>query len=360
MLDVAPLPLPTRRPQAKPGRVAGAGGLPWPTDRLAAVVALIAANAIWGTTFVATRPLLERVPPITLAAARVAVALLVLLPILALAGRRPARGRGPALLGFTGVFLLYLCQNVGLQFTGAANGALIHGGLPVLTALLAVPLLGERLDGHRVGGLAASLLGVAAVVLWGGRGLDRAILGDALLLGSAVALAFYLVLGRRSFPGCNSLELVAGAACYGVLFLLPASALELALTGPPRPTAGDLLGLLYLGGVASALAFLLCGHGLRHLEAAQVGLFANLKTVVGAAVAATILGEPFAAPQVTGALLILGGVWLAARRPAPAIAAGRQRMGTTPRSPGRWFVLPGAAVAGDDDLTVRRPQFNPA
>jgi hypothetical protein len=80
MLDVAPLPLPTRRPRAKPARVAGAGRLPWPTDRLAAVVA---ANAIWGTTFVATRPLLERVPPITLATARVAIALLVLLPILA-------------------------------------------------------------------------------------------------------------------------------------------------------------------------------------------------------------------------------------------------------------------------------------
>jgi drug/metabolite transporter (DMT)-like permease len=295
-----------------------------PAARVQAVLALILANVIWGTTFVATKPMLDRVPPLTIATGRFAVALLVLLPLVWRAGGRPVLGRNTALLGFTGVFLLYLTQNVGLDYTSATNGALIHGGIPVLTALLALPFLGERLDRRRLGGIVASMAGVAAVVLLGSGGMGGSALGDALLLVSALALAGYLVLGRRAFPTGGSLEIVAGVACFGLLFLLPASAVELTVRGMARPTGGDLLGLLYLGAVASALAFVLWAHGLRHLEAGQAAVFANLTPLVGVAVAALLLGERVSAVQLGGGLLILGGVWLTTRRPtaaAPASAA---------------------------------------
>jgi drug/metabolite transporter (DMT)-like permease len=155
-------------------------------------------------------------------------------------------------------------------------------------------------------------LGVAAVVLLGpGAAVGLAALGDLLLLLSTLALATYLVLGRRAFPGGGSLALVAGVAGYGLLFLLPASALELAARGMGRPTAADLLGLLYLGAAASALAFLLWGYGLRHLAAGQAAAFANLNPLVGVAVAALLLGEPVSAAQIAGGVLILSGVWLA-------------------------------------------------
>ena len=287
--------------------------------RAMAVLALVAANVIWGTTFVVTKPLLDRVPPLTLASGRFAIALLVLLPLLARAGRRPLLSRTTAAMGFAGVFVVYACQNLGLRYTGAANGALIHGGIPVFTALLAAPLLGERLGRGRLAGLAVSLAGVAAVVLPGAGGrVGLSMLGDGLVLLSALGLAAYLVLGRRAFPGGGSLELVAGVAVFGLLFLLPAGGLELGLGGMGRPTAGDLLGLLYLGVAASALAFVLWAHGLRQLEAGPAAAFANLSPLVGVVAAAVVLGESLSALQLAGGLLILGGVWLASRQPARA------------------------------------------
>ncbi|HEY7030331.1 MAG TPA: EamA family transporter [Thermomicrobiales bacterium] len=60
------------------------------------MLALVAADVIWGTTLVATKPMLERVPPLTPATARFAVALLVLLPLVRRAGKRPTLGRTPA------------------------------------------------------------------------------------------------------------------------------------------------------------------------------------------------------------------------------------------------------------------------
>jgi drug/metabolite transporter (DMT)-like permease len=287
--------------------------------RVMAVLALVAANVIWGTTFVVTKPLLDHVPPLTLAAGRFVIALLVLLPLLARSGRRPILDRTTAAMGFCGVFVVYTCQNIGLRYTGAANGALIHGGIPVFTALLAVPALGERLGGRRLVGLALSLVGVAAVVLRNpGARVGLSALGDGLVLLSALGLAAYFVLGRRAFPGRDSLELVAGVAVWGLLFLLPASAIELGHEGMARPTTGDLLGLLYLGAAASALAFVLWAYGLRHLEAGPAATFANLNPLVGVVVAAVALGEAISALQLAGGLLILGGVWLATHRPARA------------------------------------------
>jgi drug/metabolite transporter (DMT)-like permease len=242
-------------------------------------------------------------------------------------------------MGFTGVFLVYLCQNVGLQHTSAANGALIHGGIPVFAALIAAPVLRERLTWARSIGIAASLAGVAGVVLMGGGpAVGRSLAGDALLLASGIALAAYFVLCRRTFPNGNSLALVAGVTRYGVLFLLPASVVELLVVGMERPTPGNLLGLLYLGVAASALAFVLWGHGLRHLEAAQATVFANLNPLVGLVVAALLLGEPVTPTQLGGGLLIVAGVWIATTNPARLFA--------------RWRIAPRAvpstvALAGD-------------
>jgi drug/metabolite transporter (DMT)-like permease len=279
-------------------------------------MALIAANLIWGTTFVATKPMLERIPPVTLATARFGIALLVLLPLLARANTKPARGSTVALMGFTGVFLSYVCQNVGLDFSTATNGALIDGGIPVFTALIAVPLLRERLTWTRSIGITASLAGVAVIVLRsGGAEFGLSFVGDTVLLAGTIAAAAYFVLCRRAFPLGDSLALVAGVSRYGMLFLLPVSVVELLVVGMSRPTVGDVLGLLYLGVAASALGFALWGYGLRHMDATPATVFANLNPVVGVAVAALVLGESVTAAQVIGGLLIISGVFIATCKP---------------------------------------------
>ena len=300
---------------------AAASAIPRPAVRIQAVIALVTANVIWGTTFVATKPMIERIPPLTIATGRFAVAVLVLLPVLWHLGRRPRLDRTAAQLGFTGVFLLYVTQNVGLEHTTASNGALIHGGIPVLTALLAVVFLRERLEPRRLAGILASMAGVAIVVLVGNSTqIGLSLLGDLLLLLSALALAGYLVIGRRVDPSQDPLALVAGVAIFGLAFLIPASGIEIAVRGMEQPAVGDIAGLVYLGAVASALAFVLWAFGLRHFEAGQAAAFANLTPIVGVAFAGLLLGEAISPIQIGGGTAILLGVWLATRPAAlPAV-----------------------------------------
>lgn len=289
--------------------------------RTLAIISLIGANVVWGTTFVVTKPLLERIPPLTLASGRFAIALLVLLPLLVLSRQRPILNHTTAMMGFVGILVVYACQNLGLAYTGAVNGAIIHGGIPVFTVLIAAPALRERLHGRRLAGVTLSLIGVLAVVVRGsGEKLDMSVVGDGLVLLSALGLAAYLVLGRRAFPEGSSLQLVGGVATFGFLFLLPVSGVELGIQGMGRPTAVDLIGLVYLGAAASALAFMLWAFGLRHLEAGQAAVFSNLNPLVGVIVAAIALDESVSWLQASGGLLILVGVWIANRPHIPVIA----------------------------------------
>lgn len=314
-----------------------------PSEGVLAALALVAASVIWGSSFVATKPLLDSVSPLSVATLRFAIAVAVLWPLVLRTGRRPALGRLPALMGFLGVFLAYTCQNVGLAHTSATNAALIQGGIPVMTALLAGAVLRERLTAPILAGIGFSLVGVAAVVLGGGGGeLGIAALGDGLVLISGLAMAAYLVVGRRVYATRDPLAVVAGVAFYGLLFLLPASAAEVALGGVVRPDAGDLLGLLYLGAGASGLGFLLWAYGLSRLEAGRAAVFANLTPLVGVMLAVVILGEPLSSAHILGSVLILGGVWIAARPARPS--AGVPATATRPREPRLPMLAPSESV----------------
>jgi drug/metabolite transporter (DMT)-like permease len=249
----------------------------------------------------------------TLACLRVGIALVVLLPLATRSGTRPSRDLGTCLMGLTGVCLFCLFQNLGLVFTTAANTALINGGIPVLTALLAATFIGEHLTRWQVTGLFLSLAGVAVIVCRGTSGVVMAGPDSLLPLASAVSFAAYAVVGRRTFRADNTLAVVAGSTRYGFLFLLPGAGIELATMGMRPLSVSSTVLLLYLGVGCSALAFVLCGYGLAHLDAGQGAVFGNLKPIVGIVLAVMLLGESLTTGQVVGGGLVLLGVVLASR-----------------------------------------------
>jgi len=295
-----------------PVRRLGLCVIPTLSPRCVAVVALTIATMLWGSAAVATKLVVSGgIPPLTLAALRFAVALVLLRLLLAARHNRPARGRDPAVLGLTGVALFAVCRNLGLVAAPATNAALLDAATPALILLLAAITLGERHGSRRLWGVGLALIGVVAVSLGhAGAGPVGSLGGDGLLFASAAAFAGYTVLGRRVGAGGDALALVAGAVGYGLLALLPAAALELAIGGLPTPDLGDALLVLYLGAGPSALAFALWGFGLTRIEAGQVAVIDCLTPVFGLA-AAVLLGERLVPLQMAGGVLILIGAWIA-------------------------------------------------
>jgi drug/metabolite transporter (DMT)-like permease len=82
--------------------------------RTLAILAVVGATVIWGSSSVATKSALADLPPMVLDFARLAVAYLVLRPLVGGSGAQPARGLLPALLGLTGFAGFMLLRNIGL------------------------------------------------------------------------------------------------------------------------------------------------------------------------------------------------------------------------------------------------------
>lgn len=303
--------------------------------RMLATLAFVGANLIWGGSAAASKPVVERIPPLTTASIRVAIALVVLCVIRRYRHERVATGMAPALLGLTGVALFCACQNLGLRVADATTTSLIGAAIPVLTVGLAAVLIGERLSTRRAVGIVVSMLGVGAIMLLGSdQPGDMAVAGSLLPLASAASFAAYNVLGRRTFGQGNAISIVAGSTRYGLIFLLPFAILELVREDIGKVTMPDTLLLLYLGAGCSAVAFLLCGYALTHVEAGHGAIFGNLKPLVGVALSVVLLGEPLSLSQVLGGLLVVAGVGIASRRKQGDWGGARRRtIDTRPITP---------------------------
>lgn len=289
------------------------------------IVLLLLTMAVWGSTFVVTKELIALWPPFTLAFVRVAMGTLVLMPLAISRHRGEVRLPWPTIwiMGFLGVALYYLCFNLAMVYVSASQGALVQASIPAMTALVAVLWLRERASPLRWLGIALSVGGV--LIVFSGSSADNgesSLFGSLLMFASVICWALYTALAKR-VAGFDSLVITVCVTGTGSVLLLPLAAYEVVAAHglQPLPVAGW-LGMLYLGSVASGLAYLLYNASLRHLDASAVGVYTNLIPVVGVLTGVVMLGEPLSMRAIIGGLVVMLGVWTTTRseRPVPVTA----------------------------------------
>ena len=91
----------------------------------------------------------------------------------------------------------------------------------------------------------------------------------------------------------------------------PRKAIELIQQPLPPVSLSTWAGLLFLGVIASALAYLVYGFALRELDASLVGVYTNLDPIVGVLIAVLFFGETLHSGQIAGGLIAFAGMWLA-------------------------------------------------
>lgn len=283
------------------------------------LAALLLAVLIWASTFVLVKDVLGQIGPFALAVARFAVALVVLVPFARRRGfrlRMAVRGRFLR-FGATGVAAYFGLQNLGLVYTTAGSASLINALIPAATAVLAAVLLGERPGPRQTLGIVLSVIGVGLVVRSGlDLGDTLALVGNLLILGSALSWGLYTVQGRRRAGEVPAIVLSTGSIASGTLLLLPFAIGELVVQGPPALRPDGIAVIAYLGVMASAATFVLWNSALRSVSASAAGAGTNLVPVVGLGLA-VLAGEPVSGLQLFGGLLATSAVFLAQGTPLP-------------------------------------------
>jgi drug/metabolite transporter (DMT)-like permease len=283
---------------------------------------------VWGSTYVVTKTIVRDIPPLTLAVLRYLIAAGVLVPIAMKRGGlmrlpRPLPLVPLAWMGLTGIAILTVGFNYGLVYGSATQGALLYALSPAAVAIAAVFGLKETLSRHRIAGIILSVAGTTLVVASGGadRTAPRPVLGAACMIAGIIAWAHYTVIAKR-LADADQVVVIACVSTIGMAMLLPFAAVELLERPVPQPTLEAWGGALFLGAIASAIAYVVYSLALRELDVSLVGAYFTLDPIVGVATAVVFLGEELRWGQVVGGVIAVAGMWLAGSNPAPRPRAG--------------------------------------
>ncbi|MBF6317284.1 EamA family transporter [Nocardia cyriacigeorgica] len=270
----------------------------------------------WGTTYVVTTELLPPGHPVfagllrALPAGLIALAFTRMLP------------RGMWWWKALALGVLYIGVPFPLLFLSAEHlpggvAATLAAAQPLAVAVLAVPVLRERLSTWRLGWGLIGVLGVGLVVIGPDAGLDG--VGVVAGVGSAASMALALTLTKRwgRPPEAGPTTFAGWLLTSGGLFLLP---LTFLLEGaPPAIDTNASLGYLWMGLVGGLFAYVVWFRGIATLPVASVAVLVLLSPLVAAILGAALLGQTLGPIQLTGFALALAAI-VAGQLPAPGHA----------------------------------------
>ena len=312
--------------------------------------------AIWGSTFVFTKMLLQAgLTPAQIFTLRFTIAYVLLAAYqLILSG---ARGRGGTsnyprtsvpphprtpdksnyprtselfckswrdellmvLLGITGGSVYFLAENAAMLFTTATNTSLIVCSCPLFTMLLVALFYrkSERFTRQQVLGSLMACMGMAAVVLNGHFVLHLSPLGDLLAFGACLCWAVYSILMKPALERYSTIFITRKVFFYGLLTMIPYYLLRPAEANPSifqSFNSSILFNLLFLGIVASLLCFLVWNWVIRRLGPVVATNWVYFNPITTIAFAWWLLHEQITPWFLLGTLLILLGMYLADRK----------------------------------------------
>jgi drug/metabolite transporter (DMT)-like permease len=275
---------------------------------------LFALSAIWGASFLFIKISVHDIAPMTLVAARLLLAFLVLFIVMRvqrLSLPRDARSWwGFSVLGVAGLILPFWLITWGEQYIPSSLAAIIIATTPLLNVLLTIFVMrAERLALARMLGL---VLGFAGVVVAVGENLQlgNSTLGRFAILGAALCYAATSLYARATFRGMPALTLSTGQMLTGAALAIPAALLIDPLpTAWPSPLA--LAALLALAVVCTAFAYILFYWLLEAVGSARSSLVTYLVPGFALLYGALLLDEPFTIRIALGLLLIVAGILVA-------------------------------------------------
>ena len=278
---------------------------------------LILVTGVISVSFAAIFIRLAEAPSLIIAAYRLCLASLIIIPIAWVRSGSELRSlsrQNIIIALLSGVFLalhfgLWIAS---LSYTSVATSVVLVTTTPIFVAIASYFLFQERLNKHTILGIVISLIGSILIGYGNWRLGLTSLFGSILAFLGALAVTGYLLIGRRLRKSIGLLSYISLA--YGsaaVLLLLSAFAFGYSLVGYSTNT--------YIMLILLAVVPQLIGHS---------ALNWSLRLVPATLVAIAVLGEPVAATtfafiildemptlsEIIGGILILAGIFIAFRK----------------------------------------------
>ena len=274
---------------------------------------VIISTFFWGSNFNAGHAVAGDVTPLTAAAERFAIALVLFWVIRFCFGKAESQLVSKDAfrlipLGIIGVFGFNYAFFTAMHTTSALNAALIMALSPMVSTLLSVVLLNVKIRLYQYIGMLIAFVGVIFVITGGHFSLLHSAIGDVWMLLACFVWSLYSV-GSKKYAGhIPSLQFARWTVSIGAVALIIAAL----LLEQPVETVGQLSFqthsiLMYMGVCGSVLAYIYWLKGVFFLGPEKSAVAFNLVPVFTLLVSLAFGTFPNLV-QVLGMLLVLAGV----------------------------------------------------
>ena len=277
-------------------------------DRKIAYGSLVIVAVVWGATFPIIKLSLTYIDPISFLLFRFAIAAVVLLPFVI-----KKMNKRDAIYGtIVGIplFLGYVTQTVGLQYTSPSMSGLITGIYIVLTPILSIFILRNGLDMVKIYLAVAAFVGMALMTISSTSG---EALGNLLTIATAFCYALQLVLTEKYLKTGNPLvftffQLIVVAVLS--LLISPGSVLKAGIL-----TNGYVLfSVLFNAILGSTMAIWLMSVAIKNTNAYISALILVIEPVSAVMVSTIFFHFPVTTLMILGGAIILVSMVLAINR----------------------------------------------
>ncbi len=279
------------------------------------VARLVALAAIWGASFIFIRVLAPVLGPVLTVTTRVLIAGVVLVGYCRLTGVDDGLSRHwrqYLVIGLTNSTLPFMLFAFAALHLPASYSVILNSTTPLFTALLAIPLLGERLTSAKIAGLAGGAAGVALVSragpvvpdLWFGAAV-------AACLGAAICYAASSIYMKKHASHAPPLAIAGWGQVFAGLALVP-----LVPFAPPTGAITPVIvaNMLGLALICSSIAYALYFRLIADIGPTRALTVAFLMPAFGMVWGALFLDEAITLPMIAGCALIIGGTGAVLRR----------------------------------------------
>jgi drug/metabolite transporter (DMT)-like permease len=273
---------------------------------------------IWGSTWLAVKVGLADAPPFLTASARFLIAIGVLWTICRMRGYELPRDRVYQMkLAYPGLYmygLSYALVYLGMQHVNSAVSAVLFASFPFFVAAFAwLKYRSERLGLPAWGGMTVGFAGVVLISYDSFQTSGDLFLGTALVVAASAASAYGIVIHKQRFSHENVFVASLVQMTVGLAVLL-VGALALESLDDFHVTTELVGSILYLGTMGTVVTFSLYYWLLKKARVTVVSLVAFITPLVAILIGVIAAHEILTPLIVTGAVMILSGVFLVVRK----------------------------------------------
>ncbi len=224
----------------------------------------------------------------------------------------------PGIINVAGAMLFL---QFAIYYGTASTSALLISSNPVFVAILAVFVLGEKLNLGKLLGIGLGLAGIVLVIKGddplGSTAIDP-FLGLLFGILASFFFALYTVLAKKRIAiygnfFFNTISFAVGSSALLIISVV----LKLDFTF--IITRANILLLIYMGVFITGVAYIFFFAGLKNIPAANGSMFFFFKPIIAVVLASLFLGEQVTVWQVTGIAFILSGIYITNIRKKPSI-----------------------------------------